>query len=223
MDEVGLDHLALFIGVLKHMPGVAAVAPAFEANVVHHDEEGSAILGVDPIFPDRQDRAPIVSDTIEEARRPPAHRRRQVLPLVRLQLPRPCERETNQSPRASAVKGERHSLGRRDLAPHRTAERERAEIGREEYSQTPAAHPCRQRDLRRDKKRRQRDDRSGTVNEAGEQSQYGFVGGGEETQRSDGSDRAKRRLPFAPSRFFSQLSANVATIEPTPIAAMSWP
>ncbi len=132
---------------------------------------------------------------------PPAHRRRQILRLVRLQLPRPCERETNQRPNAGAIEGERHALRRCDLAPHGAAKRKRAEVDSEENRQTPAAHPFWQRDLRRDKKRRQRDDRRRAVDEARDEREYGLARRGEETERGDGSDRAKRGLPVRAEPF----------------------
>ena len=66
MDEEGLDHLALLVGILEHMPRVGAVAPPLEADVLHHGEEGAAVRRVDQIFDDRQDRSLIVGDPIEE-------------------------------------------------------------------------------------------------------------------------------------------------------------
>ena len=89
MDEEGLDHLALLVRVLEHMPGVGAVPLPLEADVLHHGEKGAAVRRVDQIFDDRQDRSLIVRDPIGEGRRAPAHRRGQILRLARLQLPSP--------------------------------------------------------------------------------------------------------------------------------------
>ena len=68
MDEVGLDHLAGFVRVLEDMPGIGAVTPPLEADILHDGEEGGAILWVDHIFGDREDRTLIVGDPIEEGR-----------------------------------------------------------------------------------------------------------------------------------------------------------
>ena len=195
MDEVGLYPLAFLIRVLEHMPRVGAVPPPLEADILHHREEGQVVLGVDPIFGDREDWAPIVSHPIEEARGAPEHRWSQILRFAGLQLPRPREREADQRTDAGRPQRDRHALSGRDFTPHRAAERQRAEVDSEENRQTPTAHPLRQSDLRRDKKGRQRDDRRGAGDEAGDERQNGLTRCGEQNERDRGSERAKRRLP----------------------------
>src|SRR5271157_3649454 len=66
MDEVGLDHLPAFVRVLEYMPGIGAVAPALEADILHRGEEGDAVLRIHHIFGDCEDRTLIIWDAIEE-------------------------------------------------------------------------------------------------------------------------------------------------------------
>src|SRR5271165_2840408 len=96
MDEERLDDLAGLVRVLEDVPCVSAVAPPLEADILHYGEEGGAVLRVDRIFFDREDRTVIVRDPIEETRGAPAHRGGQIQRGGRLQLPSPGERHRDE-------------------------------------------------------------------------------------------------------------------------------
>ena len=58
MDEEGLDHLALLVRVLEHVPRIGAIPLSLEADVLHHGEEGAALRRVDQIVDDRRGSVP---------------------------------------------------------------------------------------------------------------------------------------------------------------------